>query len=206
LPTAAHPDHDPETPAPVTAEIAAELAGEGSLVSPLATAGGEPAPLGELVAAGPATREDPRAYAAVVELVREGYLLHYGEPRIVLGADPDLALLAGDYLYARGLDRLAALGDQAAVAELSDLISTVAELHARPEPGDAPAAAWLAAAVSIATGDYEARSDAPAAAADPAGDARALYAAAHRKADRAGLGERLTGAAEAVGFAISDRG
>ena len=31
--------------------------------------------------------------------------------RVVRGAEPDLALLAGDYLYALGLERLAALGD-----------------------------------------------------------------------------------------------
>ena len=42
----------------------------------------------------------------MVEAVREGYLLHYGEPRLLVGADADLALLAGDYLYALGLERL----------------------------------------------------------------------------------------------------
>ncbi len=51
---------------------------------------------------------------------------------MVDGADDDLALLAGDYLYARGLERLAALGDLEAVRELSDLISLVAQLHAEP--------------------------------------------------------------------------
>ena len=55
----------------------------------------------------------PGEYALVVEAVREGYLLHYGEPRLLAGHDADLALLAGDYLYALGLDRLAALGDAA---------------------------------------------------------------------------------------------
>ena len=50
---------------------------------------------------------------------------------MVVGADADLALLAGDYLYARGLERLAALGDLEAIRELSDLISLSAQLHAR---------------------------------------------------------------------------
>ena len=45
-------------------------------------------------------------YAAVIEAVREGYLLHYGESRLLAGHDQDLALLAGDYLYARGIERL----------------------------------------------------------------------------------------------------
>lgn len=69
-------------------------------------------------------------YALVFEAVREGYLLHYGEPRLMAGHDPDLALLAGDYLYALGLDRLATLGDTEAVAVLSELIGRCAQLHA----------------------------------------------------------------------------
>ncbi len=34
----------------------------------------------------------------VLEAVYEGYLLHYGEPRLFEGMDPDLRLLAGDAL------------------------------------------------------------------------------------------------------------
>jgi hypothetical protein len=67
-----------------------------------------------------------RDRAFVLEAVREGYLLHYGEPRVFEGMDPDLRLLAGDALYALGLARLAATGDLPAVAELSDLISLCA--------------------------------------------------------------------------------
>ena len=86
--------------------------------------------LGLLAAAGPRAAEAPGEYALLIETVREGYLLHYGRPRVVVGADADLALLAGDYLYALGLERLAALGDLEAVRELSDLISLSAQLHA----------------------------------------------------------------------------
>jgi hypothetical protein len=85
----------------------------------------------------------------VVEAVREGYLLHYGEPRLLAGHDADLGLLAGDYLYALGLDRLAALGDTAAVAVLSDLISRCAQLHAEGR-GAEVADLWTAAAREIA--------------------------------------------------------
>jgi hypothetical protein len=63
----------------------------------------------------------------VLEAVREGYLLHYDEPRAFTGMDPDLRLLAGDSLYALGLARLAETGDLAAVAELADLISACAQ-------------------------------------------------------------------------------
>jgi hypothetical protein len=62
----------------------------------------------------------------VVAAVREGQRLHAGDPRLVTGADPDLALLAGDRLYALGLERLAAAGDLAAVAALADVISQCA--------------------------------------------------------------------------------
>jgi hypothetical protein len=71
----------------------------------------------------------PGEYAFVIEAVREGYLLHYAEPRLLAGHDPDLALLAGDYLYALGIERLAAMGDTEAVRRLADLISTCAQLH-----------------------------------------------------------------------------
>jgi len=84
----------------------------------------------------PVGSEAPDEYALVMEAVREGYLLHYGESRLLAGYDPDLALLAGDYLYALGLDRLAALGDTGAVAILSELISRCAQLHAEGRGGE----------------------------------------------------------------------
>jgi hypothetical protein len=87
----------------------------------------------------PVGSSDPRLaeeYALVFEAVREGYLLHYGESRLMHGHDPDLGLLAGDYLYALGLDRLAALGDTEAVAVLSELISRCAQLHAEGREGE----------------------------------------------------------------------
>ncbi len=84
-------------------------------------------------------------YAVVFEAVREGYLLHYGEPRLMAGHDADLGLLAGDYLYALGLDRLAAIGDTEAVAVLAELIGRCAQLHAEGRDGEV-AALWEAAA------------------------------------------------------------
>jgi hypothetical protein len=79
-------------------------------------------------------------HAFVVEAVREGYLLHYGEPRLLAGHDADLALLAGDYLYALGIERLAQLGDTAAVHVLADLISTCSQLHTEGRGGEVPTA------------------------------------------------------------------
>lgn len=84
----------------------------------------------------------------VLDAVREGYLLHYGEPRLLAGHDADLALLAGDYLYALGIERLAAAGDTAAVLELADLISGCAQLHAEGR-GEESGALWRAATAAI---------------------------------------------------------
>jgi hypothetical protein len=66
--------------------------------------------------------------------VYEGYLLHYESPRAFQGMDADLRLLAGDSLYALGLERLAAAGDIDAVRELSDLISLCAFVQAQGRP------------------------------------------------------------------------
>jgi hypothetical protein len=105
--------------------------------------------LGLLAASGPRTASAPGEYALLVEAVREGYLLHYGEPRLLAGQDSDLALLAGDYLYALGLDRLASLGDTAAVTVLSNLISSCARLHAE-DRAEAIPELWRSAAREIA--------------------------------------------------------
>jgi hypothetical protein len=121
--------------------LADQLRAEDTPISPQVVDPAEPPTLGEL--AGGA------AYALVVEAVREGYLLHYGQPRLLTGHDPDLALLAGDYLYALGLDRLAGLGDTRGVAILSDLISECARLHAEEDTQGIPDL-WRKAAEAIA--------------------------------------------------------
>jgi hypothetical protein len=123
--------------------LAEQLRGEGTPISPHVVDPAEPPELGELTGSA--------EYALVVEAVREGYLLHYEQPRLLAGHDPDLALLAGDYLYALGLDRLAALGDTRAVSILSDLISECARLQAEGDVDSIPAL-WREAAESIAAG------------------------------------------------------
>jgi hypothetical protein len=130
--------------------LADELRAEDTPIAPLVVDPAEPPRLGELAAAGPATATAPAEYALVVEAVREGYLLHYEEPRLLAGPDSDLALLAGDYLYALGLDRLAALGDTRAVAVLAELISQCARLHAEGVTEGIPEL-WRKAAEAIAS-------------------------------------------------------
>jgi hypothetical protein len=94
---------------------------------------------------------DPGAEAygsPVLDAVREGYLLHYGEPRLLAGHDDDLAVLAGDYLYALGIERLAASGDCAAVLELAELIGACAQRHVEGREEEVPGL-WRSAAVAI---------------------------------------------------------
>ena len=83
----------------------------------------------------------PERFALGVETIYEGYLLHYGRPRLFAPRDDDVALLLGDYLYAHGLVRIAATGDLDAVAALAALISACAALRAEGEAGDGDA--WL---------------------------------------------------------------
>jgi hypothetical protein len=112
-------------------ELARALREEGGLLADVV----RDAPEDAALPAGPRDAE----VGLVLEAIREGWLLHAGEARVLdVADDPDLALLAGDRLYALGLERLAALGDLAAVAELADLISLCARSHAeqRPEVAD----------------------------------------------------------------------
>jgi hypothetical protein len=85
----------------------------------------------------PGRWEGERAFT--LEAVYEGFLMHYHEPRAFAGMDPDLGLLAGDSLYALGLERLAEAGDLPAVAALADLISACAQAQAEGRPEDAEA-------------------------------------------------------------------
>jgi hypothetical protein len=158
--------------------LAELLRGDGGLIAgALADAAPADGTLGAAAAAGPraAGREDE--YALLVEAIYEGYLQHYGAGRVVCADDPDLALLAGDRLFALGLARLAQLGDLAAVAELADVISLVAQAHAEGD-ADRAAAMWAAGAAAVGHGGGPALESAKAAAraGDPAA-ASALRAA-----------------------------
>jgi hypothetical protein len=137
------------TPSAALQTLADLLRAEDTPISPHVIDSAEAPRLGDLAAAGPGAAAAPAEYALVVEAVREGYLLHYEEPRLLAGHDPDLALLAGDYLYALGLDRLAALEDTRAVAILSGLISDCARLQAEGNPDPIPNM-WRNAAEEIA--------------------------------------------------------
>jgi hypothetical protein len=86
-------------------------------------------------------------YARGLETIYEGYLVHYGRPRLFEPADDDTALVLGDYLYAQGLARIAGLGEVSAVGDLAELISLCAQVRADRREGDG--AAWAATAALL---------------------------------------------------------
>jgi len=86
-------------------------------------AAGSPESPASIAANGPRAAGRREEYELLVETIYEGYLLHYGAPRVVQVPEADLKLLAGDRLYAIGLARLVELGDTLAVAELADTIT-----------------------------------------------------------------------------------
>jgi hypothetical protein len=190
------------------AALAALLRDGENVISPYVRNSDEVPALGMLAAAGPRAADAPEEYTLLVEAIREGYLLHYETPRLIEGADPDLRLLAGDYLYALGLERLAARGDLEAVRELADLISLSAQIHAEdgePEARRSAAALWLAATVAVATGSTPEHERAKEAVRSGRRDAASqLLDNAAENARRAGLGDALALAADSIGFASKD--
>ena len=84
------------------------------------------------------------AFAVDIELIYEGYLLHYRESRALALAADDLEtrLLAGDCFYARGLRGIAARGDADAVGLLARLMAACSYLRSAGAPFAADDALW----------------------------------------------------------------
>ena len=192
-----------QVPEAALQQLAEQLRHQDTVISSHVVEPSERPVLGPLAAAGPRAAGAPLEYSLVVESIREGYELHYGTSRILDGQDENLALLAGDYLYALGLERLAALGDGEAVAELSDLISLSAACHANGSEQVVPAL-WLAAAVAVGCGSSEAHEEAKAAVGSAgAGAAEALLESARQTAAAESLEVDLDRVAEAIDFAVA---
>jgi hypothetical protein len=104
-----------------------------------------------IAASGPRTERQGEQYELLVEAIYEGYLLHYGAPRVVRAADADLRVLAGDRLYAIGLARLVEMGDTRAVAELADTITLSALAQGAGDTALADAV-WAAGARAVGWG------------------------------------------------------
>ncbi len=123
----------------------------------------EPARAGAIESPARVAAEGPRAagrrdeYELLMEAIYEGYLLHYGSPRVVCAPEANLRLLAGDRLYAIGLALLVALGDTAAVAELADTITLSALAQGAGQQALADAV-WVAGARAVGWGPSDAHS------------------------------------------------
>ena len=92
-------------------------------------------------------------FALGVETIYEGYLVHYGRPRLFAPDDADVALLLGDALLAHGLVRVASTGSVAAVGDLAELLSLCAQARADGLDGDG--AAWAATCALLGTGGLD---------------------------------------------------
>jgi hypothetical protein len=134
---------------------------------------------------------DPR-YALGIETIYEGYLLHYGRPRLFAPATPERALLLGDYLYAHGLVRIAAGGHVAPVSDLAELISLCAQIRA--DGGGEDGSAWAATVALLGTD----RLEAARAALRDRGDAEPLDALAREAAGDETVERALAAHAERV--------
>jgi hypothetical protein len=93
-------------------------------------------------------------YALGVETIYEGYLLHYGRPRLFAPEDNDTSLLLGDYLYAHGLVRVERVGTVEAVNDLAELIALCGYLQADGITGDG--AVWAATSAALGRNVLEA--------------------------------------------------
>ena len=142
--------------------LAELLRAEGGLIASLldGDTSERPAPDGErespasIAARGPRAEHARDEYELLVEAIYEGYLLHYGAPRVLRSAEADLRVLAGDRLYAIGLARLVALGDTFAVAELADTI-TLSALAQGAGDAQLANAVWIAGARAVGWGSSE---------------------------------------------------
>jgi hypothetical protein len=94
------------------------------------------------------------AFAVDIELIYEGYLLHYRESRALALAPGDLAtrLLAGDCFYALGLRGIAARGDADAVGLLARLMAACSYLRSAGAPFAADDALWAYTTAGLVAG------------------------------------------------------
>ncbi len=139
--------------ASLVGDAGAGRAGDGRVARAAEIDAGDVDPA-RVAASGPRARGRAGEYELLVAAIYEGYLLHYGAPRVVRTTEADLRVLAGDRLYAIGLARLVELGDTPAVAELADTITLSALAQGA---GDRPLAdaVWAAGARAVGWGSSE---------------------------------------------------
>jgi hypothetical protein len=142
--------------ASTAADIWETIAGEAGRESTLWVAALRPEDEQQREAVFSALADEP--FGLGIETIYEGYLLHYGRPRLFAPKDNDTTLLLGDYLYAHGLVRIEQVGTVEAVNDLAELIAMCAYLRAEEISGDG--AAWAATSTLLGRGALEAGRDA----------------------------------------------
>jgi hypothetical protein len=145
----------------------------------------------------------PPELALGLETIYEGYLMHYGRPRLFAAADRDTRILLGDYLYAHGLVRVSELGDTAVVADLAALLSLCAQLRAEAGPDAALPDGVVWAATHVSFGRDGGGLEAARAALRDGGDPSALAELAVAAAGAGALEEALARHAERAGDTAS---
>ncbi len=131
-------------------EIAKELVATGGEMADVRPLDGNVPLFDGLIESGPSTKGAASEYGFVFESVFEGHLLHTGRPRLMLPDESRLKLVAGDFLYSLGLQRLAQLGDLEAVKLLAGLITDASCLHIAKGTPEQISALWVATVVATA--------------------------------------------------------
>lgn len=96
------------------------------------------------------TVQRERDYVFALEYIYEGYLLHYGESRLLDPQGDDFHLLAGDYMYARGLNHTAAIGDLFPIRTLAELVELCSYIHCEGRERRLALEAWAIVSLCLA--------------------------------------------------------
>ncbi len=94
--------------------------------------------------------DNPEHYHLGLEYIFEGFLLHYGRNRLLKPDENNFYLLAGDYMYARGLSAIAGLEDLVCVRELAELIRLCSSIHGENRDPALALSAWAVTTLRLA--------------------------------------------------------
>ena len=189
------------------AALAALLRDGENVISPYVRDTEEEPALGALAASGPRPPRRADEYTLLVEAIREGYLLHYEEPEADRGGRRRPAAARRRLPLRPRLERLAR-GRPRRGAELADLISLSAQVHAESGDGSArtrsPAPSGSRRRSPSARVHAEARAGEGGPPPRRARCRRSMLRSAAETARQAGMGDALALAADSIGFAAKD--
>lgn len=94
--------------------------------------------------------DSPGRYQLGLEYIFEGFLLHFGRNRLLKPDENNFYLLAGDYMYARGISAIAGLEDLVCVRELAELIQLCSFIHGEKRDPALALSAWAVTTLRLA--------------------------------------------------------